>query len=975
MKEPLRTGVGVGLTSGIITISSATKFSFTLTFFFAVLCFANSGYCAERAAHCVTGRTEQAFAVALGSLGIARRELGFDKVWDRDAFRLPRQEHCLADPMYAIELGDKLLAGVQRQDALETLAAITEVPCRRRAREHDGKRGTRSPGYAEAPWCGRGGEYKSAEQALQRLSELRDLISAQYNAALGGVARQDLADALLFTFSHVKEERNVLREIIRSGAREESLAAILREVDGRLFAEEYMNAAMLAGLESLSLTSLISYAYEVVDVAGQLAEQQLPVENANEWLERGIQIGTSGPDVYTNENVWLIIDPGGDDVYEGHAGYASVSIDRPLSLIIDKGGNDIYRSAGCCGAGCGVLGVSVALDRGGDDVYQGDSMCQGCGIGGVGILMDCQGNDSYTADRYAQGAAFFGLGGLVDLDGRDTYDVAWCGQGYGGARGYGVLIDEGGNDLYTAGRKYPDFGRYETRFVSLSQGVGNGMRPCASGGIGALVDKSGNDCYIADVFGQGAGYWFGLGILLDARGHDTYHLYEYGQGAGVHMACGILCDGEGNDVYTLHGGIGQGAEHDFSVGLLRDYAGNDQYHGNVTVQGGAINNGVAFLIDDSGDDWYGSWSRIAHGYGEWAERRDFGALGFLVDVGGNDYYGGVERNAFVDVRGLQGVCVDYPDATNVSTVATRALKPTGVRARFENCRPLSLDAGPRSLDPNGIHLEQLFRTAIDTPDNGAKHVGRAAAVKHLKQEGPVIVPFLATKLEHPCMPGAFTIQDLILSWGSNAVPALVRAHAATTNQQARRALVYFLGLIRDPRARPAAESELSDERNRSVALWALGNCGVTQAVDIARHYLEESPQQMTRVRSAGIMRKLGDEKDVDMLVRTLGSDMDWNVRCAAAEALSELGLPACKAITNEWGAFSANAKIFALSLLAENTNFHSAEVLRQHASDTNEFVAADATRLLYHKDKELYKEIIKELPDDIRWLFRAKQAL
>ena len=247
---------------------------------------------------------------------------------------------------------------------------------------------------------------------------------------------------------------------------------------------------------------------------------------------------------------------------------------------------------------------------------------------------------------------------------------------------------------------------------------------------------------------------------------------------------------------------------------------------------------------------------------------------------------------------------------------------------------------------DNIALEQLFRRAIEPPGADDVTAQSRAAVQQLKEYGPAAVPFLCRKLEHPCLPGIFTIQEIVTYWSSNAVDALIACHAGTTNDQARRIIVYFLGLIRDPRGRIAAEEELSHPRNRSTALWTLGRCGITDAVPWAATAILTGAQQMVRVRSAGILRKLGDASQNAALVVALGADRDWNVRCAAARGLAAHGLAGCTAITNAWSILSPSGKILGLSVLAGSTNFASAEVLKSYTSDTNPFVAAHAVRLL-----------------------------
>ena len=89
--------------------------------------------------------------------------------------------------------------------------------------------------------------------------------------------------------------------------------------------------------------------------------------------------------------------------------------------------------------------------------------------------------------------------------------------------------------------------------------------------------------------------------------------------------------------------------------------------------------------------------------------------------------------------------------------------------------------------------------------------------------------------------------------------------------------------------RATAIEELKNERNRSIALWAMGNCNITQSVTYAKKYLFNCSQEMQRVRSAGIIRKTGSTNEVNLLINVLKSKDSWNVKCAAAKALQNKG--------------------------------------------------------------------------------------
>jgi hypothetical protein len=569
--------------------------------------------------------------IALQSMGITTQDCGFRKSWDPDPYRMSRSMRYLHDPFAMLADGDALYAAVARRDVTGTVALL----------ETDDQ---------PAPMPAGAG-------LVDQLMDLRTRLRAVYET----LSPEEVTQIVTLTtlqFGDVARERSRLPAALAVGASEAQLLTRLAAVDEWLYCAEDDDLQLLEELHRLPVAQLRALAWQLYQLIPQISSADFA---GSDCTALGILIGSPTNDVYSATDAWCIIDPGGDDSYENLVGHANRLYGRELSVIIDYSGNDRYSGPVIGGPGSAILGVSVICDHAGDDIYDSGILGTAAAVGGAGIVIDKHGNDRYRAARFSQGFGFFGLGALIDGAGNDVYEIAAHGQAYGGVQGHGYIFDLDGQDVYIAGRDMPDTGRYGTRFVSLAQGVGMGMRPCASGGIGCLADSAGNDYYIADVFGQGVGYWYGIGLLVDACGEDAYQLYEYGQGAGIHMAAGMLVEGTGNDIYTLRGGIGQGAAHDFATGVLRDKNGNDQYQGHITVQGTAINNGVAILLDETGDDWYSSWSEWSQGYGAWAERRDFGSLGFCIDSAGNDYYHDRNRNGYVDVRGWQGVCVDRPD--------------------------------------------------------------------------------------------------------------------------------------------------------------------------------------------------------------------------------------------------------------------------------------------------------------------------
>lgn len=163
-----------------------------------------------------------------------------------------------------------------------------------------------------------------------------------------------------------------------------------------------------------------------------------------------------------NGGIGVILDGGGDDVYEfdylSHGGGYWCG----LGFARDFGGNDqrlITRKAYnggnrmelnfqrfACGWGC-HYSLGFCFDDYGNDVYEGTIMGTGMAWDcSVGVLCDFGGNDEYKATggiTHGTGAQM-GLGILFDYDGKDVYQG--YGQGYAApSMSYHPLPDCGGN--------------------------------------------------------------------------------------------------------------------------------------------------------------------------------------------------------------------------------------------------------------------------------------------------------------------------------------------------------------------------------------------------------------------------------------------------------------------------------------------------------------------------------------------------
>jgi hypothetical protein len=329
-----------------------------------------------------------------------------------------------------------------------------------------------------------------------------------------------------------------------------------------------------------------------------------------------VVVGTAGPDRYGPEAA-LIIDPGGDDVYE-RAPVAAGGV----SVIVDLGGNDRYT-----GSDLALRGLSAIVDFAGDDRYEMDGPGLGAAIAGVSLLVDYAGNDSYRASFFGEAAAAFGIGALLDLGGDDRYRLTAFGQAFGLAGGLALLWDRAGDDRYAASGAPDPFGR--SARISAVQGAAMGFRTMLGGGAAILRDDAGNDAYEAEMFAQGNGYYYGLGILWDRGGDDRYRAARYAQGNGVHQAVGVLRDEAGNDDYAVAWGAAQGMGLDLALGVLFDASGDDRYVASAYAQATGTANGIGLLVDGGGADrWQTDGDPRTWGQAEWYRRLP--TVGLLV---------------------------------------------------------------------------------------------------------------------------------------------------------------------------------------------------------------------------------------------------------------------------------------------------------------------------------------------------------
>lgn len=375
-----------------------------------------------------------------------------------------------------------------------------------------------------------------------------------------------------------------------------------------------------------------------------------------------VRIAGAGGDVHASPG-FLSLDLGGNDSWRGRHGANAAPLGR-IALAVDLSGDDSWDGGeSACALGCGLFGLGAVLDASGDDTWRVTESGLGAGWFGTGVVADFAGNDSWIVkEGWAQGAAHAGVGVLADLAGDDAYECAQQSQGLGSTLGAGVLIDVSGNDRYVARDDGNVSPLYLNQSVAMAQGCGYGRRAdlgdghSLAGGVGVLLDGAGDDLYHAQVWAQGAGYWWALGILEDRGGNDTYENGKYSLGAAAHFAIGSFVDLAGDDRYNvgIEGAVNQYHAHarDGSIGVAIDGDGNDEYFFRSHCGGSGDLGSVGFFWDRRGDDEYvvamkevtepNGWNETPPmGSSTWyapyrSWRDELPTVGVFLDTGGRD---------------------------------------------------------------------------------------------------------------------------------------------------------------------------------------------------------------------------------------------------------------------------------------------------------------------------------------------------
>ena len=238
----------------------------------------------------------------------------------------------------------------------------------------------------------------------------------------------------------------------------------------------------------------------------------------DQYTSHGFAIGFGGP-----QGVGAVINVGGDDHYQ--CGNKIPSAYNAEDAPNGKPGDPLFQYD-CFGLGTGS-GKQILTKR-----PEGQALNL---AGGLGLLLDIDGHDRYQSANFSQGHGyFFGAGLLLDLDGDDEYHAARYGHGSSAHYGVALFNDRHGEDRYGSTGPFYNGGVAWDHGVSLMLESGTGKdrygfeQSTGLGGAdyygwGLFIEEGGNDQYKAKS-GFGRSSEQGLGAFFDLNGKDDFVL-------------------------------------------------------------------------------------------------------------------------------------------------------------------------------------------------------------------------------------------------------------------------------------------------------------------------------------------------------------------------------------------------------------------------------------------------------------------
>jgi hypothetical protein len=236
------------------------------------------------------------------------------------------------------------------------------------------------------------------------------------------------------------------------------------------------------------------------------------------YASHGFALGFGGP-----QGVGAAIDLQGDDEYQCGNKYPSAYNEQHPPK--GKPGDPMFQYD-CFGLGTGA-GRRLLTKR---QEWQAYGLA-----GGWGLLLDVEGNDRYRSANFSQGHGyFFGVGAFLDLSGNDEYVAARYGHGSSAHYGVGFFTDRQGADRYASTGPFYNGGVAWDHGMSVMIDAGtesdrygfqssNGLGKADYSGWGLFIDEGGNDSYQTKD-GYGLSSQRGIGGFFDLKGTDTYQL-------------------------------------------------------------------------------------------------------------------------------------------------------------------------------------------------------------------------------------------------------------------------------------------------------------------------------------------------------------------------------------------------------------------------------------------------------------------
>ncbi len=234
------------------------------------------------------------------------------------------------------------------------------------------------------------------------------------------------------------------------------------------------------------------------------------------YTSHGFAIGFGGP-----LGVGAVIDVTGDDHYQCGGTYPSAynAQDAPKG----KPDDPLYQYD-CFGLGTGS-GQRILTKK---SEWQAYSLA-----GGWGILLDIEGHDHYDSANFSQGLGyFFGAGIKLDLEGDDEHQAARYGHGASAHFGVGLFVDHHGDDRYGSSGPFYNGGAAWDSSVGLMIDADKGRDTYAFdrstglgradySGWGLFIDEGGDDLYHAKS-GLGDSSEKSVAGFFDLEGKDSY---------------------------------------------------------------------------------------------------------------------------------------------------------------------------------------------------------------------------------------------------------------------------------------------------------------------------------------------------------------------------------------------------------------------------------------------------------------------